>query len=292
MIMINSRNSNSHGRTRAENAEFVIEHIKGLGFSRDSQSRLMKMYSVMTDPAGFIQPDDPRFETALEAEHDLQVLGFVFEQADMHPTDAEFQCLVKKLIKDSLLPHEDRTNSTGRDAQFELFVAAVCQKAGMHPVSREEPDVTCYVDDVKFSIAAKRIKKVTRLEKHIRKAARQIENACFPGIIVLDTCVALHRNNERITTPIREEEFGPLYRKAIKCFVDDFYDKFQYWVCGKDTCGIVIHDRQVRFNPNGEWSLEGMPMFVNLASKNNCHKLEFDMFEKQYKTGLPNVTHL
>ncbi|MBW8003202.1 MAG: hypothetical protein FVQ80_14475 [Planctomycetes bacterium] len=246
----------------------------------------------MTNPTELIQPDDPRFETALEAERDLQVLGFVFEQADMHPTDAEFQPLVKKALKDSLLPHEDRSKSKGRDAQFELFVAAICQKAGMHPVSCEEPDVTCHVGDIKFGIAAKRIKNVTRVEKHVRKAAHQIENARFPGIIVLDTCVALNRNNERITTQIPEEQFGYIYSEAINHFVDDFYDNIQDWVCRKGVRGIVIHDQQVRFQPNGEWSLVGMTKFVNPASKNNHCKRDFTMFTKQYKMGLPNLIHL
>ena len=289
--MLNSKNSDSRGRTRTENAEFVIEHIKALGLLPNSQSRFMKMHSAMTNPAGLIQPDDPEFETALEAERDLQVLGFVFEQAEAHPTDVEFQRLVKKALKDSLLPHEDRSQSKGRDAQFELFVAAICQKAGMHPVSREEPDVTCHVGDIKFGIAAKRIKNVTSLEKHVRKAAHQIENARFPGIIVLDTCVALNPHNERITTPIPDEQFGPLYSEAINRFVDDFYGNIQDWVCRKGVRGIVIHDQQVRFKPNGEWLLEGMTKFVNPASKNNRRKQDFAMFTKQYKTGLPNVTH-
>lgn len=290
--MLNSKNSDSRGRTRTENAEFVIEHIKALGFLPNSQSRLMKMHSAMTNPAELIQPDDPEFETALEAERDLQVLGFVFEQADMHPIDAEFQRLMKNALKDSLLPQEDRGQSKGRDAQFEVFVAAVCQNAGMLPLSREEPDVTCHAGTIKFGIAAKRIKNVTNLEKHVRKAADQIKKAGFPGIIALDTCVALNPNNERITTPIPDEQFGPLYSKAIKRFVDNYHDNFQYWVCEKGARGIVIHDQQVRFKPNSEWSLVGMTMFVNLVSTNNHRKREFDMFTKQYETGLPNVTHL
>lgn len=290
--MLNSKNSDSRGRTRAENAEFVIEHIKALGLSLNSQSRLMKMHNTLTNPTGLISPDDPGFETALEAERDLQVLGFVFEQAEAHPTDVEFQRLVKKALKDSLLPHEDRSQSKGRDAQFELFVAAICQKAGMHPVSREEPDVICHVGGIKFGIAAKRIKNVTRLEKHVRKAADQIKIAKLPGIIALDTCVALNPHNKRVTTPIPDEQFGPLYSEAIKRFIDNHHDNFQNWVCGKGARGIVIHDQQVRLRPNGEWSLEGMTMFVNFASKNNRRKLDFAMFTKQYKTGLPNVTHL
>ena len=89
-----------------------------------------------------------------------------------------------------MLPNEDRSHSKGRDAQFELFVAAVCQNAGLHPVAREEPDVTCHIEGIKFGIAAKRIKSVTNLKKHVRKAAQQIEGAGFPGMIALDTNVA------------------------------------------------------------------------------------------------------
>jgi len=290
--MLNSKNSNSRRRTRAENAEFVIASIKALGLSLHPQSRLMQMYRVLTTAGGIISPDDPGFQTALESERDLQVLGFVFEQADMHPTDAEFQRLVKKALKDSLLPNEDRSQSKGRDAQFELFVAAICQKAGMHPVSREEPDVTCHVGDIKFGIAAKRFKNVTSVKKHVRKAADQIEKAGLPGIIALDTCVALNRKNERITTPISDKQFGCIYSKAINRFVTDFYDNIQDWVCRKGVRGIVIHDQQVRFQPNGEWSLVGMTKLVNPASKNNRRKRDFAMFTKQYKTGLPNVTYL
>ena len=162
----------------------------------------------------------------------------------------------------------------------------------MLPLYREEPDITCHAGTIKFGIAAKRIKNVTSLEKHVRKAAGQIKKAGLPGIIALDTCVALNRNNERITTPITDEQFGPLYSEAIKRFGDDYCDNFQRWVRGKGARGIVIHDQQVRFKPNGEWLLEGMTMFVNFASKNNRRKRDFAMFTKQYKTGLPNVTHL
>ncbi len=290
--MLNSKNSDSRGMIRTEKAEFVIEHIKALGLPLNSQSRFMKMYSIWTNPAGLIQPNNPEFETALEAERDLQVLAFVFEQADIHSTDDEFQRLVVKALKDSPLPQEDRNNSKGRDAQFELFVAAICQNAGMLPIFREEPDVICHAGDIKFAIAAKRIKNVARLEQHVRKAAGQIKETGLPGIIALETSMALNRNNERVTTPIPDEMFGPLYNEAINRFVNDFYDKFKHWIRKKGVRCIVIHDQQVWHKPNGELSLQGMTKFVNPASKNNRRKRDFAIFTKQYKTGLPNVTHL
>lgn len=290
--MLDSKNNDSRGRTRTENAEFVIEYIKALGFSLDPGSRLMRMHRVITDPAGFIPPEDSGFEIALEAERDLQVLGFVFEQAKMHPTDPEFLSLVWKVLKDSVLPQQDRGQSTGRDAQFELLVAAICQNAGMLPLLREEPDITCYAGTIKFAIAAKRIKNVTSLENHVRKAAKQIKKAGLPGVIVLETNIALNRNNKPITMQIPEELFGPLYSEDIRRFIGDNDPNFKDWIRGKGVRGLVIHDQHIWHKPNGELSLEGMTMFVNPASKNNRRKRDFPIFEKHYKTGLPNVTHL
>lgn len=276
-------------RTRSENAKFVIESVESLGFHPNPESRLMRMHRVLTEANGIISPDAPEFETALEAERDLQVLALVFDQAAAHPADEEYQRLVRNALKDSLLPNEDRGQSKGRDAQFELFVAAVCQNAGLQPVCREEPDVTCHIEDVKFGIAAKRIKNVNNLKKHVRKAAEQIEQSKLAGVIALDTNVALNRDNERITAPLPDNEFSVLYKRALEHFMDDFHDKIQEWVRGKGVRGMVIHDQQVRFQPDGEWSLVGMTLRVNTARENQRRNREFRLFEKHYPKGLPNV---
>lgn len=293
--MLNGMNSESRGltrRSRAENAEFVIASVRALGLSPQPQSRLMRMHRALTRACSIIPPEDQEFETALEAERDFQILVFAFDQAKAHSTDAEFKRLVKNALKDSLLQHEDRAQSKGRDAQFELFVAAICQSAKMLPMSREEPDVTCHVGDIKFGIAAKRIKKDTRLEEHVRKAAGQIKKAQLPGIIAIDTCVALNRDNERITAQIPDEQYAALHKQSLEHFIYDFQDNIQNWVGGKGVRGLVIHDQQVRLQPNDEWSLVGMTMFVNTAAENHRHNREFDMFREQYTTGLPNVEYL
>lgn len=289
--MLNSKNSDHCGRNYTEIAEFVIEHIKTFGFTPNSESRFMKMHRVMTDGTGLIQPDDPRFEIAREAIRDFKVLEFVFEQADAHSTDVKFQHLMKIALKDSVLPQKDRDQSKGRDAQFELFVAAICQNAGMLPISREEPDVTCHVGDIKFAIAAKRVKNIDRLKERVCKAADQIKKARLPGIIVLETSIARNRNNQSFTMAISDEEFGLLYSETTKRFIDDFHDKIQGWIYGKGVRGFMIHDQQIRFHSNSGWSLEGMTMSENLVQWNSRRNREFDIFDKKYKTGLPNVTH-
>ena len=171
-------------------------------------------------------------------------------------------------------------------------MAAICQNAGLHPVKREEPDVTCHVEGIKFGIAAKRIQNISNLEEHVRKAAVQIEKSRLPGVIALDTNVALNRDNRRITSPIPDEEFSTTYRRSLIQFIDHFHDRIQDWVRGKGVRGIVIHDQQVRFQPDGEWSLAGMTLRVNTSRHNRRRNWEFALFERHYSKGLPNVTEI
>ena len=276
-------------RTRGENAEHVISSLKALGLKPHPSCRLMKMCRVLTEPLEVVSPDDPGFETALEAERDFQILGFVFDQVNEDSDDPEFLRLVRNTLKDSILPQDDREGSKGRDAQFELLVAAICQSAGMLPVSREEPDVICHIEDTKYGIAAKRIKNVAKLEQNVRKAAKQIQGVGVRGFIALDTSVALNRENERITTPIPDKQFGLLYRDALNEFIHQYHDRIQQWVRGKGVRGILFHDHQVRFCEDGVWSLVGMTMKLNTARHNQCRNREFHAFASRYEKGLPNL---
>ncbi len=249
----------------------------------------MQMHRVLTDGDGMIAPDDPDLEVALEAERDMQILGFVFDEAAAHPTDTRFDSLVHTALKDSLFPQADRGGSKGRDAQFDLFVAAVCQSAGMLPVEREEPDVTCFVDGIKFGIAAKRVKNVERLLERLGDAADQIKRSCPRGIIAIDTCVALNRNNRRITVPVPDVEFGRLHAKAMDQFIDVYHDRIQAMVRGKGVLGLVVHDHQVRWRPGSDWGLESITRFVYTTRGNERRNREATAFWEGYKRGLPNV---
>ena len=282
----------SSNRTRSQNAEFVIASIRELGIQPHPQSRLMRMHHVLTTAEGIIAPSTPEFETALEAERDMQTLGFVFDQIQRKSSDTVFRQLVKKAFKDSLLPQEDRQQSRGSDAQFELFIAAVCNNANLRPVMLEEPDVTFHMEGNKFGMAAKRIKSTVTLKQHIRKASEQIIKSGLPGIIALDTNVAFNRNNDRVNKPIPDNRFGLLYKQAINHFVSDYHDKFQDWVRGKGILCIVIHDQQVRYEPNEGWHLVGMTMYVNTTQQGQSMRDEFSLFQSSYSRGLANLENL
>ncbi len=275
-------------RTRIENASFVIDSIKALGLQPHRDSRLMQMYRVLVENPK-IRAGERNFEIALESERDLQVLAFIFDCAESQPNDTEFRRLIKIALKDSVLPQENTNGSKGRDAQFELFVAAICQSARLSPINREEPDVTCVIHGRKYCIAAKRVKSVARLENRLKEAANQIYRTSWPGIIALETSMALNRENERIIVPISNEEFGRLYKQAFDHFVDDFHDRIQNWVYGKWVRGIVLHDQQVRFESDGDWSLAGMSYWISTLGKCQDCEREFLQFKYAYIKGLPNL---
>jgi hypothetical protein len=273
-------------RTRPENATFVVESVKALGLRVQAGSRVMQMYRTLTDESRpLIQPADPDFETAIEAERDLQVLAFVFDVAAAHPADQKFRDLVKLALGDSVLPQDNRKQSKGRDFQFELFVAAICQNAGLLPVQREEPDVTCVLQGVKYGLAAKRVKGAGNLHTRISKAGNQIERAHLPGIIVLETSLLFNPNNARITRPMSDDNFGKLHLQALCRCIKKYADRIHEWVGDKGVRGFIFHDQQVRrVDLNGNWCLEGM----NLRFPLEHHQCEFHCFADGYLAGLPN----
>jgi hypothetical protein len=288
--------NNQMPRTRREVASFVIDSIKALGISLHSQSRLMRMHRVLSDACkesgGIIQPNHPEFEIALESLRDMQLLEFVFDQSESRCDDTEFRKLVTKVIKDSALPQRDRQQSMGRDAQFELFIAAVCNSAGLTDVLCEEPDVTCTLGGTKYGIAAKRIKSLKTISQRIREGANQIERARLPGVIALDTCVGLNRENERIITQMPDASFASCYRKALTVFLDDYHARICEWVRGKGVRGVVIHDHQVRMDADGRWSLASMTMPFHTPCQDQTYDPEFQVFIDMYLKGLPNVNRL
>lgn len=66
-------------RNLKEQADFVIESIKGLGLNPNPSSRLMKMYKLLNSGIDYFKPDHPEFETLLESLRDFQIFEFIFD---------------------------------------------------------------------------------------------------------------------------------------------------------------------------------------------------------------------
>jgi hypothetical protein len=251
----------------------------------------MRQYRILTR-GGSIDPSDPPFELAREAERDMQLLGFVFDQTHLDKSAPTFKALIKRALRDPALPQESGTETPGRDAQFELFVGALCHSAGLQPVSYEEPDVVCTLEGQQWAIAAKRVKSLASLEQRVKEAARQIRRAGLPGVIAIDTCVPLNPGNRRIVEPIPEEHFGKLYSKAFRHFMDEHALRINRWAERKGVRGVVFHDHQVRMAADREWELSGLTISLPMYTEDGRANTDFDAFWQRYALGLPNLQQL
>ena len=145
-------------RNRADAFEFVIGKLESYGLRVDVSSRWGKLrqlfFAADGAPRGIVLPDDPDFELVLEGQRDLNQLSFGF---DVFPNDFLSSHLdkLRLLLQDPGLPQDAKKTSHGRNTQAELYAAAICWRAGLCPVTLDEPDVTCTHKEMKFGLAVK-----------------------------------------------------------------------------------------------------------------------------------------
>ena len=277
-------------QTRASNATWVIEQVRELGLNPYPSSRLMRMCRTMN--RGFVAYENKDFPIALESMRDMQFLGFVFEQLRTQRTDPEFLAIVKRVLKDSALPQQDLEESPGRDKQFELYLAAICQNAGLLPVACAEPDVACVADGIEFCIAAKRLKSFKSLKDHIRKAADQIAKSKRPGVITLDLSPAWNRKNSPVTSQLHSQMLVDIMRqRAWKLFNDHRQDIYE-WVADQGVLAVVAFDFAVRVGPEQKWAHEGLMTWLETTHQDPDAVRQFTAFNEGFLRGVPNMTDL
>jgi hypothetical protein len=86
-------------------------------------------------------------------------LWLIVNQMDAHRENLKFRAGVKKLLQDAALPQDNNSNTPGRDTQFELYVAAICLRAGLLPVFYDEPDIVCVVEGAEIRYRGKAAQK-------------------------------------------------------------------------------------------------------------------------------------
>lgn len=273
--------------TNAEQAIAVVTWIESHGVSVSPDSRVGVMRSVLVlpngSPAPIINPDHPNFEIAREALRDLQMLNFAREQLASVPVTSQFRQRLITVLRDTALPQEDVRNSPGRDVQCELYVAAVCMKAGMSPIF-DEPDVRCSCDGNTYGIAVKRCKSYHKFERRIRGAVEQVQRAGLRGIVVSDVSVMLNSENQRIDKLVTDDQFRDVARFATHKFIGEHHDQLLEWFKGTEVRGFILIDHHVRRHPTDGWGLDTVTVGVDLAPN---HPHDFTTFNAQYTKGLP-----
>src|SRR5438045_1561700 len=126
-------------------------------------------------PQDPLPPKHHDLPIAREAIKDIIQLNFIHEQLALGDAHSDFNRRFKVMLKDDCLPQECGSDTPGRDTQCELYVEAMCEKAGLSPVFKDRPDIICDFAGEKLSIEVKRLKSFGKLQQRICKAAEQIE---------------------------------------------------------------------------------------------------------------------
>lgn len=278
-------------QTRVEQAAYVIQKVESLGVRVHPASRLMQMLGVLE--RGHTGYNDSQFPVALESIRDMYQVRLVVDQMDAHREDPKFRASVVKMLKDAALPQNSSPGTEGRDAQLELYLAAVCLRAGLVPVEYNEPDVTCTIEGLKFGIAAKRLKSLNKFEDRVKKGADQIRRARLPGVVVLDLTIAHNPENRSISSGL-ESQLALTMMEARNCQFFEQHERDIYrWVAGTGVRALLVFEFMFRVSPDYKsWIHDGM-MFWFPTTKGDEHAdRELALFEAGFKTGMPNVLDL
>lgn len=288
---MSGRTDSREPQTWVEQAAYVVERVRSLGMPVHPSSRLMKMRRTLE--RGYVGPADPEFLIALESIRDMYQIRLVVDQMDAHREDPKFRTRVEKMLKDAALPQESSTETEGRDAQLELYLAAVCLRAGLVPVEYDEPDIACTVEGMKVGIAAKRVKSLDQFEKRVEQGRDQIRREKLPGIVALDLTLARNPDNRPITSGL-ESQFSVAVRQARN---HQFFERREHnicrWVADSGVRALLVLEFTFRVSPdNASWIHDGMMCWFPTTEGDEQAERELRLFEEGFKKGIPHLNDL
>lgn len=131
----------------------------------------------------------------------------------------------------------DSDSSSGRDIQFECFVAAICQLGG-YAAKLSEPDIRIEGFGHHFVIAAKRPRSRGSVLKNFRKARNQIGKSGERGIIALEISNVILRG--QLVRSLTDEDAATFARATADKFFLERKDQFHNLVQESSTFGAFV----------------------------------------------------
>lgn len=187
--------------TIADQAARVVDLLEKHGLHVPGDSRFATYRRVLESADNSEARTD--LPTALEAWSDVEIMRFILEWVPDDSPEA-WRRLLREAVKDeaAITPSLTGGSTPGRDKQHELLVGAILRKAGLFE-DFGEPDVLGRLGGMRFGVACKRITSPMGIKRAIRGAGRQIRDSGMPGVVVLDTSVAMNRGREPFEASLR-----------------------------------------------------------------------------------------
>jgi hypothetical protein len=267
--------------TKLQNCDKVIATLKAMGFRVPDNCRIGLMRRAMIRTFETNLSDDG-FKAALESERDMRQLSMICDYLSGWGDSKPFRDVAKFLTKDSVLP-QDSTDSKGGDAQFHLYLAAICMAAGLQP-TLEKLDIKCVFEGETYGIEAKRVKGPAALESSIEEAANQIRFEGIPGMIALELTRVLNPENMPTVSNFASQAYSMFIGQRIRDLIKS--DRVQRLVRGKGVFAVVGFDNSI-INPNGAWKTEEMAMWLDTNEDDPRMADAFEKLHRAMEKGMP-----
>jgi hypothetical protein len=139
----------------------------------------------------------------LEANRDFAELATIIEHLlpAQPPATKVLLTKLKEVLGGAPLPGED-ANALPRSTQFELYVTALCARAGLDPKFRE-PDCIVATGEMRLGVAAKRLAG-TDVRGLVKQGASQLRKAKLDGLVALSLDRLFAPNDERLAADTPE----------------------------------------------------------------------------------------
>lgn len=199
-------------------------------------------------------------------------------------------------LSDSVHPADSGACSPGRDAQFELFLAAIATRAGL--TVRESGDAGAdwilSAPTGRWSLEAKRIKSFNQMGKRFKEGASQIVKSGIGGVIAMDISLACNPNSEPLPKFLTDVAIDAVDEERMNAFVKEHMPSILRWVGSANVGFALLHDFVIRpalaTSPREEpWGLIGLWRKVDLVASDASNRQHYDDLWRLVKVAVPNL---
>lgn len=206
-------------------------------------SRISRLCAIVESTKAALEPNDRHYREVRHAVRDVQEMRFILQTLAQELFQPPFRSVFELVRGDSVVPSGAERDTAGRDAQFELLVAAVFKNGGM-VVNRPDcgtADWCVSTPAMRWVAECKRIKNLSHLENHVRKAAGQIHSCELRGMMILDVSLAFtpDRPSGQLDQAVPDHVIDRARRRRDGVFMPRYIPRIQEW-CNGSTAGLVL----------------------------------------------------
>jgi hypothetical protein len=226
--------------TLLEKADTIADWLERC-VPKKKQSRIHDLIRRVRQNAGKVVPKgDKDHHHLAHAMKDLQEFWYIATVLGEEAAGPPYIDVLERSLRDPVLQEDTGEDTQGRDAQFELFIAALGRRAHLK-VAREDsgPDWLFSSVTRTWSVEAKRVKEWNSFEGTVRKARRQIRESNVGGVIIIDTSMADDRGLPITPGPLVNPQ--QLLDGYSQWFRDNHLQRVRSWIGTAPVGKLILH---------------------------------------------------